>query len=155
MFRKSFLSSEINLTGWSCQFAINKANARLSFSNPGQNEIKSKQKKILPLTKIEHTFLEIGNSNLLNNLNQLEILDTRFNPISLAKDYRSLCISKKNTLIQLDGVFITSSERLHVFEENNWSNYFNLLISDQNQSFRPLSIRTSRGQESSSLEHYY
>lgn len=80
----------------------------------------------------------------------LEEIDLRFNPVSKTKDLISFLLSKVPTLLIINTAVLSKSK-----EPVSWNQKFQSCISDQTESFRPLSIRTSFGIESSSLEQNY
>lgn len=88
----------------------------------------------------------------ISNVNLAE-LDIRFNPATLIRDYDIFLIKKIPCLVKLNDQDIFASKWGGF--PGDWNSLLLCRSSDQVESFRPLSIRTLYGRESSSLEHNY
>ncbi|KAJ3312492.1 hypothetical protein HDV04_003092 [Boothiomyces sp. JEL0838] len=94
----------------------------------------------------------------LSKCNQnFEAIDLRLNPVSKKNEFKSFLIHQIKNVCSINGSTISTEEKaLHIkLYATNWKQFFEQSSSNQNQSFRPLSIRTLSGPESSSLEQNY
>ena len=97
----------------------------------------------------------LGSLVNISNLAVLRELDIRFNPVCNRRGFKLFLTRKIPSLMLFNCEHVYSNSKDSLYLESNWEALLIANSSDQVECFRPMSIRTISGLESSALEKNY